>query len=124
MAYASLQGQVREWSFTEISGASSNAKRDPLTGDKAIRVALGDQIKDSVLYQFNQERDTYTYDYLNSKNEIKRVTLYKYNIRQESVDANNLTVEILGLSDLALERIAQDYPAYQNYRISGVQKID
>lgn len=124
MAYATPQGQVREWSFTEISATSGNSKKDPLTGDKAIRTALGDQIKDNVLYQFNQERDTYTYDYLNNKNEIKRVTLNKNNIKQEAVDASSLTVDALSLSDMALESIAQEYPTYQNYRVSSVLKID
>lgn len=46
----------------------NNNKRDPFTADKAIRTALGDKIKDYVLYQFNQDRDTYTYDYMNTKN--------------------------------------------------------
>ena len=78
---------------------------DPVTADKVIRSALGNQFTDFSVYDvgISEDGEIYTFDYIDSNNNIKRVKVNKNDIATPSSIRNKLKITDLKISDLAAE---------------------
>lgn len=119
VSFKDSQNNVKEWSF----GLYTGQKRDPVTADTLIRQAQGDKLKDYVIYQLKQEGDILIFDYMNQASDVLRVTVNRNDLNSASL-LSKLNSNSLSISDLAIERIKEIYPAYKNLPATSVKKSD
>lgn len=98
-------GVIKEWSF-QLEG---NIKRDPITADAAVRLALGDKLINYQIYDFKRTNDTYVIDYMSMANDVIRVSFNRQDIGIVSFNTKIVTKNV-SFTELAVEQFLLVFP--------------